>query len=53
MTAQQINDIMKAQFTSMKFDGVTGTSMTWETTGMVSKDPRGMVIENGTYVGMD
>lgn len=53
MTAQQINDIMKAQFTSMKFDGVTGTSMTWETTGMVSKDPKGMVIENGTYVGMD
>lgn len=53
MTAQQINDIMKAQFTSMSFDGITGTSMTWGTNGMVSKDPKGMVIQNGGYVGMD
>ena len=53
MTAQQINEIMKAQFTSMSFDGITGTSMTWGTNGMVSKDPKGMVIQNGGYVGMD
>ena len=53
MTAQQINEIMKAQFTSMTFDGVTGLSMTWGTDGMVTKEPKGMVIVNGGYVGMD
>lgn len=40
-------------FTSMSFDGLTGEGMTWDTTGAVSKSPKGMVIENGGYVGMD
>jgi len=53
MTAQQINDLMIAQFTTMSFDGLTGTDITWDATGAVSKAPRGMVIENGAYVGMD
>ena len=53
MTAQQINEIMKAQFTSMSFDGLTGEKMVWGTDGMVAKDPHGMVIQNGAYVGMD
>ena len=36
----------------MTFDGLTGSSMTW-TDGAVSKDPKGMVIQGGAYVGMD
>ena len=39
-------------FTSMTFNGLTGEGMTW-TDGAVSKSPKGMVIENGAYVGMD
>ena len=35
------------------FDGITGEGMTWNANGEVSKDPKGMVIENGAYVGMD
>jgi len=27
--------------------------MTWKTTGEVSKSPKGMVIKNGAYEGMD
>ena len=43
---------MIEQFTSMTFNGLTGENMTWDTTGAVSKSPKGMVIENGAYVGM-
>ncbi len=43
------------QFTdsSFKFDGLTGTGMTWAKSGEVSKSPKGMVIKNGAYEGMD
>ncbi|MDR3069499.1 MAG: ABC transporter substrate-binding protein [Propionibacteriaceae bacterium] len=49
----EINDALIAQFTSMSFDGLTGNQMTWGTNGQVSKAPKGMVIKNGAYVGMD
>ena len=44
---------MIQQFTTMTFDGLTGDGMTWDTNGQVSKSPKGMVIENGAYVGLD
>lgn len=53
MTAEEICDIMIAQFTTMKFDGLTGNGMTWGTNGEVTKSPKGMVIQNGVYVGLD
>ena len=53
MTAEEICDIMIAQFTTMKFDGLTGAGMTWSKNGEVTKSPKGMVIENGVYVGLD
>ena len=53
MDAATLCDLMIQQFTSMTFDGLTGTGMTWDATGAVSKDPKGMVIENGAYVGLD
>jgi branched-chain amino acid transport system substrate-binding protein len=37
----------------MTFDGITGTSVTWEKTGEVSKDPKAVVIENGVYVSVE
>ena len=37
----------------MTFSGLTGTNVTWDETGAVSKEPKGMVIQNGAYVGMD
>ena len=27
--------------------------MTWDTNGRVSKDPKGMVIKDGAYAGLD
>ena len=53
MSAEDLCAAMIEQFTSMTFDGLTGDGMTWDATGAVSKSPKGMVIENGTYVGLD
>lgn len=54
--ASSTDDITAAlieQFTSMTFDGVTGTGMTWKSTGEVSKDPKAIVIEDGAYVSVE
>ena len=55
MEASDICDKLVATITSSDFtyDGLTGTGMTWSDTGEVSKEPKGMVIKNGAYVGMD
>ncbi|MDD3347091.1 ABC transporter substrate-binding protein [Oscillibacter sp.] len=53
MSASDLCDKMVEQFTSMSFDGLTGEGMTWDASGAVSKSPKGMVIENGAYVGLD
>ena len=53
MTAEELCDLMIAQFTTMTFDGLTGEGMTWAADGTVTKSPKGMVIENGAYVGLD
>ena len=55
MSREELCGLMIEQFTTMNFDGLTGTEtgLTWAASGEVSKDPKGMVIENGAYVGMD
>ena len=48
----QLCDALIAVFTSADFsvDGLTGTGMTWQANGEVSKDPMVVVVENGAYV---
>lgn len=53
MSQDEITAAFIEQFTSMTFDGITGTSVTWEKTGEVSKDPKAVVIENGVYVSVE
>ena len=43
---------MIEQFTSMTFDGLTGSGATWGTNGQISKDPIVVTIQNGVYVTM-
>lgn len=45
-------DALIGVFTSSDFkvDGLTGSGMTWQANGEVSKDPMVVVIENGAYV---
>ena len=40
---------------TITFNGLTGdgAGITWDSTGAVSKSPKGMVIQNGAYVGME
>lgn len=44
-----------ATFTASDFsiDGLTGADMTWAATGEVAKAPKGMVIKDGAYIGMN
>lgn len=52
MDASEICDALKTQFTSMTFDGLTGTGMTWDATGAISKEPKAVVIKDGAYAAM-
>lgn len=54
-SASDLCDKLMERFTSSDFsyDGLTGQGMTWDATGAVSKSPKGMVIQNGVYVGLD
>ncbi len=53
MDAETLCARMIEQFTSMTFDGLTGSNMTWSKAGEVTKDPKGMIIRNGAYAGLD
>ena len=53
MDAEALCAKMIEQFTTMTFNGVTGENVRWAKNGEVSKDPKGMVIKNGAYVGLD
>ena len=53
MSAEKLCELMIKQFTTMTFNGVTGNNMTWKANGEVAKDPKGMIIKNGAYVGLD
>ena len=54
MSASELGAILTEKFAGdFSFDGLTGKGMTWDETGAVSKSPKGMVIENGVYVGLD
>ncbi len=54
MSASEVSAKLMEAFTSsdFKLDGLTGSGMTWSESGEVSKEPKGMVIKNGVYVGM-
>ena len=50
MTASEIAKIMREQFSTMTFNGLTGTT-TWSASGEASKTPRAQIIKDGKYVG--
>ena len=52
MDASEICEQLKTAYTSMTFDGLTGTGMTWDASGAVSKDPKAVVIKDGAYAAM-
>ncbi|MCF0121371.1 MAG: ABC transporter substrate-binding protein [Oscillospiraceae bacterium] len=53
MSNEDICAALIEQFTAMTFDGLTGNGMTWDADGAITKSPKGMIIQNGAYVGLD
>ncbi|MGN8890105.1 ABC transporter substrate-binding protein [Dysosmobacter sp. HCP28S3_G4] len=55
MSNEELCAAMVEQFTTMTFEGLTGdgAGITWTADGAVSKSPKGMVIQDGAYVGLD
>ncbi len=53
--ASELCDLLIDVFKSdaFTFSGLTGENMKWSESGEVAKSPKGMVIENGVYVGLD
>ena len=52
MATDEICTKMVEQFTTMSFSGLTGAEMSWSADGEVTKSPKAVVIQNGTYVGV-
>ena len=53
MSNEEICSALVSQFTSMTFNGLTGTDVNWNANGEVSKAPKAVVIQNGVYVGVE
>ena len=49
MSMQEIGEAFKEALTAVSFDGLTGTGMTWNTSGEVSDLPRFVIIRDGVY----
>jgi len=43
---------LQEYFATYEFSGLTGTGMTWDADGMISKIPAAVVIQNGKYVAL-
>ena len=51
MSASEICDVLKAAMTEITLKGLTG-EITWDASGEPNKEPKAVVIENGTYKSM-
>jgi branched-chain amino acid transport system substrate-binding protein len=51
MSISDICDSLKGAMTEITVEGLTGT-ITWDSEGEPSKEPKAVVIENGAYKAM-
>lgn len=49
MSASEMCDKLKTAITGISYDGLTGNGMTWTADGAVSKNPKAVVIKDGSY----
>lgn len=52
MSISDICEAMKTAMTSITYDGLTGSGMTWSADGEPSKEPKAVKIVDGTYTAM-
>lgn len=53
MSPEEVSEKLVAHMTSMTFDGLTGSNMTWDASGAVSKLPMAVVVKDGVYVSAE
>ena len=53
MSAEELCGLMIEQFTSMSFDGLTGSNATWDADGAVTKSPIVVQIQGGEYITLN
>ncbi len=53
MSIEDLGTALKGAMAEMSVDGLTGTGMTWGSTGEVNKAPRIVVIKNGAYAAVE
>ncbi len=49
MSVSDLCNAIREQMKTLSFDGLTGIGMTWDEDGAVSKDPKAVVIKDGSY----
>ncbi len=49
-SAEDACALLQEQFATLSYDGLTGSGMTWDENGMISKEPAAVVITDGVYV---
>ncbi|MCR5278459.1 MAG: ABC transporter substrate-binding protein [Lachnospiraceae bacterium] len=49
MSTSDLCNAIREQLKTLSFDGLTGIGMTWDADGAVSKDPKAVVIKDGSY----
>ena len=52
MSAEELNEVMKAAMLEITVDGLTGAGMTWTEDGEVNKEPKAVKIVDGVYTAM-
>ena len=52
-STSDITAALVEQFTSMTFNGLTGTDVTWNKNGEVTKAPKAVIIQDGAYVSAE
>lgn len=50
MSVSEIGDAMKKGMTEISIDGLTSTGMTWDASGEPTKEPKAVIIKDGSYV---
>ena len=51
-TPAEICEALIATIQEISYDGITGSGMTWNAAGEVSKSPKAVIIKNGAYVSV-
>ena len=52
-SVKEIGDALKSTITTIKYDGITGSNMTWDASGEVSKAPMAIIIKDGAYASVE